>query len=456
MPSGSNKKKVEASRALTGRAHERALDLLAYIDASPTPYHAVAESIRRLEAAGWAPLLETDAWTLAPGDRRYVTRSGASLIAFQVGRDAPAGSGFRMIGAHTDSPNLKIKPRPSFAKHGYRQLGVEVYGGVLLHTWLDRDLSIAGRVAVLGAKGGVELRLVDLERPILRVPNLAIHLNRDVNTAGLKINPQQHLPPILALAPEGGKSKDTDDGLLQRLLAEHLSVPEDRILDHDLSLYDVQRGTLSGLDGEFVFAARLDNLASCHAALGALISSAGEDGGATRLVALHDHEEVGSRSVQGAAGPFLEVVLRRIVAASGDAGLEPYARAIASSFHVSADMAHAVHPSFSDRHEPQHMPIIGGGPVIKANAGQSYATDGESGAYFAAMCREAGVRPQSFVTRTDLACGSTIGPITATRIGVRTVDVGNPMLSMHSIREMAGTLDVELMHRALGQHLRSA
>jgi aspartyl aminopeptidase len=467
-------RRIEKTKALLARTRERAIDLIGYIDASPTPYHAVEEAIRRLESADFSPLREADEWKLRAGDRRYVTKNGSTIVAFIVGSKSPARAGFKMIGAHTDSPNLKLKPRASFAKSGYRQLGVEVYGGVLLSTWLDRDLAIAGRVAVREA-GGVKMRLVKLERPIVRIPNLAIHLNRDVNKDGLKLNPQTHLPPVIALvedkngeARNGGKNgskngskggkngKNGSEGdVLRSLLAATLRVDEEEILDHDLSLFDSARGTLGGVDDELIFVARLDNLASCHAALDSLTESAGAQTAATRLIALYDHEEVGSKSAQGAQGPFLENVLHRIIEAHEKQEPQAYARAIAASFFVSADMAHGVHPNYADKHEPQHMPLLGQGPVVKTNAGQSYATDGESAAVFIALCREAGFDPQSFVIRTDLGCGSTIGPITAARLGVKTVDVGNPMLSMHSIREMAGTHDAELMHRALLLHLKS-
>lgn len=438
--------------AFLTRARDRARALLAYIDRCPTPYHAVAETARQLEAAGFVALDERAPWTLEAGSRAYVTRSGSSILAFQVGRRSPAEAGFTIVGAHTDSPNLKLKPRASYERHGYRQLGVEVYGGVLLHTWFDRDLSVAGRVAVrTGA--GVQMRLVDLGRPVARVSNLAIHLNRGVNKDGFKVNEQTQLPPIIGLALGG--EKDGEGRFLTELLAKELAVGADEILEHDLSLYDVQKGSFAGLDESLICVARLDNLASCHAALAALLEVAGSAGDATRVVALYDHEEVGSRSAQGAAGPFLEAVLRRIVAAHPEAAPQAFERAAAASFLVSADMAHAVHPNYADRHEPQHMPMIGRGPAVKTNANQSYATDGESAARFIALCQEAGFDPQSFVTRTDQPCGSTIGPITAARIGVKTVDVGSPMLSMHSIREVAGTADTELMHRALVQLFRA-
>lgn len=433
--------RLVADPQFRGQAQSRAHDLVQFIDRSPTPYHAVAEAKRRLEASGYTALDERSAWSLEAGAKRYVVRSDASLIAFELGQAAPAEAGFLMVGAHTDSPNLRLKPRPGYEKSGYTQLGVEVYGGVLLHTWLDRDLSIAGRVS-LRTDHGVSLRLVDLEAPVARVPNLAIHLNRNINTDGLKINTQTHLPPVLALGGDEG----AEDGW-RRAIAKRLGAAPEQILDHDLCLYDVQRGAVAGLEQDFVYVGRLDNLASCHAALGALLGSGPNKIRPTKVVALYDHEEVGSRSVQGAAGPFLESILRRLAGVSG--GLEGYERAVAQSFLVSADMAHAVHPNFADKHEPHHMPVIGKGPVVKSNVNQSYATDGESAARFARLCLEAGFSPQSFVTRTDLACGSTIGPITAARIGVKTVDVGNPMLSMHSVREMCGTTDAELMHRAL-------
>ncbi len=429
-------------------AINRAKDLLTFIDSSPTAYHAVEQSITRLEAAGFQALEERATWALKENQGYYVTRNGSTLVAFILGQDDPARAGFTMVGAHTDSPNLRLKPQPSYEKRGYMQLGVEVYGGVLLSTWLDRDLSIAGRVAIKN-KDRLELRLVKIDRPMVRISNLAIHLNRTVNQEGLKLNAQDHMAPIWSLGSRPPSESATD--ALRHTLAEALEVQAEDILNHDLALYDLQKGSLSGLHEEFIHVARLDNLASCHSGLTALIETRATPLPTTRLLAFYDHEEVGSRSAQGAAGPFLKDVLHRCVEAHPKKSQEAYPRAIASSFMVSIDMAHAVHPNYADRHEPQHMPVIGQGPVVKTNAGQSYATDGESAARFIALCLEAGFRPQSFVTRTDLSCGSTIGPITAGRLGVKTVDVGNPMLSMHSIREMAGTQDVELMHRTLVQ-----
>ena len=386
---------------------------------------------------------ERDAFRIEPGDRRFVRRGGGTIVAFVVGAESPATGGFRVIGAHTDSPNLRVKPNADVSKSGWQQLGVEVYGGVLLSTWLDRDLSLAGRV-FLRAGGGVKARLVDLGRAVARVPNVAIHLNRGVNKDGLVLNEQRHLAPVVGLGKEP---------VLRGVLARAIDVEEDAILGFDLCLYDVQKATIGGLEDELVFASRLDNLASCHAATTALLART-SPGPETRVVVLYDHEEVGSRSAAGAAGSVLRDVLGRIVDGHADRQAQALPRAMARSLLVSADMAHAIHPNYADRHEPQHAPQLNGGLVIKSNANQSYATDGETAARFEAICQDAGFRPQRFVVRTDLPCGSTIGPITAAQLGIPTVDVGAPMLSMHSCRELAGVTDVarsiEAFSRALG------
>jgi len=431
---------------------DRVADLLSFIDRSPTPYHAVATAVSRLEAAGYTRLEEGDTWSLSAADRRYVVRAGSSIIAFEVGATAPAESGFRIVGAHTDSPNLRVKPSPDVRAHGCHQLAVEPYGGVLLHTWLDRDLSLAGRVS-LSAGDGTETRLVDFARPLLRVPNLAIHLYREIHEEGLKINAQRHMPPLLGL---GDETMPFVELLCAELAREGESVDPEDVLAFDLMAYDTQASCVSGAEGEFIHAPRLDNLASSHAGLTAL-EAAGEDGAtaSTRVVVLYDHEEVGSRSAQGAAGSFLEDTLRRIATGAGGGGADAMARAASRSWLVSADMAHAVHPNYSDRHEPGHRPLLGAGPVIKSNSNQAYATDAESAGFFTSLCARAGVTPQNFVTRSDLGCGSTIGPISATRVGIRTVDVGNPMLSMHSVREMAATADVSPMIDVLVELFRS-
>jgi aspartyl aminopeptidase len=334
-------------------------------------------------------------------------------------------------------------------RSGYRQLAVEVYGGVLYSTWLDRDLSIAGRVIVTQNDGARATHLIDLRRPLLRIPNLAIHLNRSVNSDGLIINAQQHLAPILSL-------ESTPDVNLLSVINEGLKplgveCDANALLGFDLCLYDTSAPAISGARGEFIQAARLDNLASCFAATTALLEAKAPSAD-TRVIALYDHEEVGSVSAQGADSPFLRDTLTRITYALGGTAHDSFARAIARSFLISSDMAHAVHPNYADRHEPGHQPILGNGPVIKSNANLGYATDGESLARFVHLCRKVDVTPQHFVTRSDLGCGSTIGPLTAGQLGLATIDIGNPMLSMHSIREMAATADVDKLQRVLNAH----
>ena len=414
-------------------------DLLAFLDASPSPYHAVATARRRLEADGYAEIAETDRWELAAGDRCTVVRGDGTVAAFEVGSADPALAGFRVIGAHTDSPNLRVRPNADAAAEGYARLRVEPYGGALLHTWMDRDLSLAGRVRIDDGDG-LRTALVDFERPLLRVPNLAIHLYRELREEGLQLNPQKHLLPVVGLDDNGGG--------FESLLAAELERQgtTGSVLGYDLMTYDAQPATLVGAGEEFVASGRLDNLASCHAALAALAAAGPSE--ATRVVVLYDHEEVGSRSERGAAGPFLLDLLARIC---DSVSSEPQAaaRAAARSTLVSADMAHAVHPNYADRHEPGHKPVIGRGPVVKTNANLSYATDGRTAADFARLCRDAGIEPQQFAVRADMPCGSTIGPISAARAGLATVDVGSPMLSMHSAREMAGAADVEPMIRVL-------
>lgn len=430
--------------------------LLNFIDASPTPYHAVANATAALERAGFVRLDESAAWAVQHGERVYVTRGGSSIAAFILGDQPPHEAGFLLVGAHTDSPNLRVKPAADVKSAGYRQLAVEPYGGLLWSTWLDRDLSLAGRVLVDDASAGGKGHLVDFRRPLLRIPNLAIHLNRTVNSDGLKLNAQSHLVPILGL-DAGDTSAVGFAGLLAQQLAQqgHGCDP-DRILAWDVCLYDVQPAAISGLAREFIHASRLDNLASCHAALQALCASTSSRP-QTRGFVLYDHEEVGSESAQGAGSPFLGDLLARLArglsTSHASADSDVLSRAIARSLLISADMAHAVHPNHIDKHEPGHRPVLGGGPVIKTNFAQSYATDAETSTRFQLLCRKAGVKPQHFVTRSDLACGSTIGPITAGRVGLRTVDVGSPLLSMHSIREMASSADAVAMQKVLDTFL---
>ncbi len=425
--------------------HALAADLLAFLDASPSPWHAVAVATTRLAAAGFASLDEGERWSLQPGGRYYVVRGGSSLIAFSLGGASPDRSGWRLVGAHTDSPGLRIKPQPVLAGDSALRLAVEVYGGPILATFADRDLSLAGRV-VVGTAGGPETRLLAFGRPLVRLPNLAIHMNREVNEQGLKFNRQSELPLLLAV---GGIADG--EGQFRRLLADTLGVEPESLLAWDLAAHDTQPAAFWGADREFVASGRLDNLASCHAALSALLATETSD--ATAVVALFDHEEVGSESAVGAGGSFVGDVLARLAAALGvDAEGERCARA--RSFFVSADMAHAWNPNYPAAYEPGHRVLVNGGPAIKINASQRYATGADTAARFARLCADAGVPCQRYVHRSDLGCGSTIGPQVAARLGVPTVDVGNPMWAMHSLRESAGVLDQAAMVKVLREHFR--
>jgi aspartyl aminopeptidase len=385
---------------------------------------------RRLTDAGFTELAETDRWDPAPGGRHFVVRHG-SIVAFRLGGRPLAESGMRLVGAHTDSPTFKVRPHSDVRQAGYRLVGVEPYGGGLWHTWLDRELTVAGRVVL---RGGATA-LVRLPGAPLRLPSLAIHLDRSVRE-GLALDAQRQLVPVWDQALEG------EPGLLEAIAAA-AGVDADDIAGHDLVLADTQPAARSGADGTWIAAPRLDNLGCSHAGLLALMAASAGD--RTQVLVANDHEEVGSGSMAGARGSFLEDVVRRLASATDSGDAEAVHRAVARSILVSADMAHAVHPTQYDRHEPAHRPRLGGGPVLKLNANQAYATDATTGGWFADRAAEAGVPLQRFVTRADLPCGSTIGPLTATRLGMATVDVGSPMLGMHSCRETASALDVPLM-----------
>ena len=421
---------------------ERLTRLCDFLEQSPTPWHATHNMAQRLEQAGFTRLEETANWQLSPGKRYYVTRNDSSLIAFQL----PAGklSGLRMLGAHTDSPGLRLKPNATQYSAGWMQLGVQVYGGVLLAPWFDRELGLAGRVHVRHADGRLESVLLNVAQPVAMIPSLAIHMDRDVN-GGRSINPQTQMAPVLL------QSNDLklNDLLAQWLEAQHGLRAVD-IVDFELGFYDVQPPALVGLRQELLASARLDNLLSCFVGLEALLACDGEQGA---LLVANDHEEVGSASACGAQGPFLGDVLKRLNVQVGGGSEESLIQLIQSSLMISCDNAHALHPNFRDKHDDRHGPAINGGPVIKVNASQRYATNSVTGALFRDVCREADVPVQSFVTRADMGCGSTIGPITATEVGVPTIDVGLPQWAMHSIRETSGTRDVEYLTRALVQFL---
>lgn len=408
--------------------------LLGYLDASPSPFQAVHSTVKELVSRGFRPFepgLPPEA--LEPGTKGFTARAG-SIVAFRVGSKSAIEGGFRIVTAHTDSPNLRVKPQPLIRQHGYVRLGLEPYGGLIQATWTDRDLGLAGQVCVRTADG-VENRLLDIRRAVCRIPNVAIHLNRKVNEEGLKLNAQTHLAALFTMV--GGGSDPFRD-----LLASTLEVEPVDVLTWDLSAYDITPAALGGAKNEFIFSGRLDNLASCHAALEALLDP--DDDAPlpdhTSVIALFDHEEIGSRTARGANSRFLNALLERIVADGppGDGGMT---RALANSWMVSTDMCHAVHPAYPEKHDPQHMPVVNRGPCIKQNANKRYATEGETAAMFLMLAEGIDVPVQWFVNRSDLACGSTVGPMVASQLSVRSLDVGNPMLSMHSAREMCGTAD---------------
>lgn len=413
--------------------------LFAYLDASPSPFHAVANASALLRSHGFQELHERDEWTDVAG-RHFVVRGGA-LMAWVATEPDPVNSGFHIIGTHTDSPNLRVKPNATSSNVGYRQVAVEIYGGVLSNSWLDRDLGVSGRIVL--ADGTVALVCVD--RPVARVAQLAIHLDREVNEKGLVLDKQLHVLPIIGLGAHDGSAFD-------EWIASEAGVPFSSVVSSDLMFHDLTPAAHLGVDHEFIVSGRIDNLVSCWAGLEALVAIAPVAHGGVPMVALFDHEEVGSSSTTGAAGPLLEVVLNRVGHALG-LNLDERARAVNASSCLSSDMAHGVHPNYADRHEPGHRPLPNHGPVLKTNVNQRYATSAVSAARFRAACARADVPVQVFVSKNSQPCGSTIGPITATRLGIETVDVGCAMLSMHSAREMCGAKDPELYVRALTSYL---
>jgi aspartyl aminopeptidase len=417
-----------AAAPTDGATDEYVAALSSYLDASPTPFHACREAAKLLAAAGYVQVVETDRFPSEPG-LHYLIRGG-SLVAW----NSTGGTGrFRIVGAHTDSPNLRIKPRPDSTSAGWQLLGVETYGGPLVNSWLDRDLGLAGRVAVRDA-GDVRTELLHITDPILRVSQLAIHLDRQVNQDGLRLNPQQHL------APHWGIGSGPAD--FRGFVGDRIGAAGDDVLGWDLMTVDLTPARRIGRNRDLIASGRLDNLATSFAAARALIASAAVPSAArgTRLIVLFDHEEVGSTSASGAGSTLLPAVLERIVLAAGG-DRQDYLRAMAGSVIASGDMAHAVHPNYPERGEPEHLVAINGGPVLKINNNLKYATDAVGAAAFVLACEQAGVPMQQFVTRSDMACGSTVGPTTAAATGARTVDFGAPMLSMHSAREVAGALD---------------
>jgi aspartyl aminopeptidase len=430
-----------------------ATGLCTFVDASPSPFHACAQAGQRLAAAGFSLLTETDAFPARPG--RYYLIRGGSLIAWSTEAAGGPATPFRVIGAHTDSPNLRIKPQPDLARAGWQLLGVEVYGGPLLNSWLDRDLGLSGRVAIRG-DNGIQTRLVTVDEPVLRVAQLAVHLDRGANE-GLALNPQQHLTPLWGVS--------TEPGDFRRYLASAVGVDPTDVLSWDVMTHDLQPSRRIGRDLDLIAAPRLDNLATSYAGVRAFIDAAeamnGSQPGAAGpgsgsrpvpVLVLFDHEEVGSQSERGAMSTLLPSVLERMVTSAGG-GREDFHRALAGTVVASGDMAHATHPNYPEKHEQQHQIAINGGPVLKTNVKLRYATDSVGAATFITACEQAGVPVQHFVARNDMPCGSTVGPMTAALVGATTVDFGAAMLSMHSARELCGAKDPAMYAGALAAFL---
>lgn len=451
--------------------HTVVSDLINFLNASPTAFHAVDDAKKRLQSAGYHQISEKETWELKAGHKYFFTRNHSTIVAFAIGKRFVGGNGFHIVGAHTDSPCLKLKPVSKLVKGGILEVGVQTYGGGLWHTWFDRDLTVAGRVILKKENAGsvsYSHRLVRIEEPIMRVPTLAIHLDRGVND-GFKVNTQTHLLPILATSlkaevnkvssenssVESGKKENDKTGssnakhhpILLQLLASKLECEPDEIYDFELQACDTQPSIVAGAAKEFVFSGRLDNLCMSFCSLKALIDATSSDSSleeepGVSMVALFDHEECGSNSAQGAGSPVVLDAISRITD-SFSPNSKLLEKAIQRSFLVSADMAHALHPNYMDRHEENHQPKLHGGLVIKQNANQRYATNAVTSFIFREIASKHNLPVQDFVVRNDMACGSTIGPILASGIGIRTVDVGAPQLSMHSIREMCAVDDVK-------------
>lgn len=416
-------------------AREHTLDLGAFVEASPTSYHAVQTTAQRLRGCGFVEQLEAEPFVGEPG-QWFLIRDGG-LIAWRIPEGNLLERGFRIVGSHTDSPTFKLKPRPDYQTVGWQQLGVEVYGGMLPNSWLDRELGLAGRLVTSSG----EVRLVQTG-PIMRIPQLAIHLDRNVATDGLKLDRQRHLAPIWSIGEQSFS--------VIEMLADIAGIdsPND-IYGHDIVTYDTQSPRTFGANSEFLASGRLDNLLSVHASLMALLDiTAAHD---IQVLAAFDHEEIGSGSSTGAAGPLLETFLRRLVNALGGTE-DQFGQMLARSTCISADAAHSIHPNYAERHDPQNHPLVNAGPALKVNACQRYATDAIGEAIWHRACRLAHVPHQVFVGNNSMPCGSTIGPITATRLGIRTIDVGAPILSMHSAREMCGIDDPYWLTKALGSY----
>ncbi len=416
-------------------------EILEDIEASPTPYHAVERARTLLVDGGFLEIELHEAFPPTQAGR-YLVRRGGALVAWII----PSGEftrhpGFTIVGAHTDSPNLRVRANADVTSAGWAQVGMEVYGGVLTNSWLDRDLGLAGRVMTRSSGSVLEEVLVCDRAPILRIPQLAIHLDREIREKGLLLDPQRHLTPLWALSGSDGPS-------VREYIASLAAVASEEVLAWELMAFDTQPPAVVGRDQDLFASARIDNQASCFAGTRALIAATPSTGAPMAVLVLSDHEEVGSASSTGAAGSFLAAVLERISASVG-ADRTEHLRALSHSIVISSDGAHATHPNYADRHEPSHQIAVNAGVVIKRNANQRYATDATTEAWFRSICADAGLATQTYIHRNDLPCGSTIGPLTAAELAIPTVDIGAPQLAMHSIRETAGLADLRDLATAL-------
>ena len=413
-----------------------AKELIEFIHESPTNFHAVANAKKELLSNGFKQLFSGEAWQIEKGGKYFVTKNHSSLFAFEIGSGEIAEDGFKIVCAHSDSPTFRIKPNAEMPVAGkYLKLNTEVYGGPIMYTWFDRPLSMAGRVMLRSLNPlKPATQFVNFKRPLMVIPHIAIHFNRAVNDQGNPLSKQKDMLPVIAMINDTFEK----DNYLVKLIAEEMGVSPEDILDFDLTLYEYEKGCLFGVNEEFISSGKLDDLAMAHAGLKAFVAS--EKCRKTKVLAIFDNEEVGSGTKQGAGSPILRTIVERIVFGLGGKPEDLY-RAIHNSFMISADMAHALHPNYVEKHDPTNHPVMNGGPVIKFNANQKYVTDGDSAAVFETICKMAGVPCQKFVNHSDMAGGSTLGNILLSQMEMRGVDIGNPMWAMHSVRETGGVLD---------------
>lgn len=414
---------------------EFAKDLINFIDESPTNFHLVGNVKNILLENDFKELKLRERWNIEKNKKYFVIKNDSSIVAFVSGNGDLKEEGFRLIGSHTDFPNFKIKPKAEIlSEETYLKLNTEVYGGPILNTWLDRPLSIAGKVVIRSEDVfNPTSKIIDLKKPLLIIPNIAIHMNRKVNE-GLALSKQKDMLPLVGIVNEEFEK----EGFLINMLAKELGVDKEDILDFELSLYEAEAGKIIGMNDELISVGRLDNMAMVHASLHALINSKQSE--ATKVMVCFDNEEVGSGTKQGADSPMLRTILERISMSLGN-DRENFYRSLYNSYIISADMAHAVHPNSPEIHDPTNRPVINGGPAVKLSASQSYTTDSDSHAVYKDLCKRGGIPVQTFVNESDQRGGSTIGPINSSQLDIRSIDIGNPILAMHSIRELGGVDD---------------